>query len=57
MGAAEVDREVGDAGGPLLVGAIATVSTRTLGMTRLAILPALTAVVVAGRRGTLFRTC
>ena len=38
MGAAEVGRELGDAGGPLLVGAIATVSTLAFGYAALAAL-------------------
>jgi MFS family permease len=52
MGAAEVGRELGDAGGPLLVGAIAALSTLTLGMTGLAILLALTAVLVVKATAT-----
>lgn len=42
MGTAEVGRELGDAGGPLLVGAIATAATLPLGLAGLA--AALTAV-------------
>jgi len=38
MGAAEVGRELGDAGGPLLVGALATVATLPLGLLGLAAL-------------------
>ncbi|MFF9221757.1 MFS transporter [Streptomyces viridosporus] len=38
MGSAELGRELGDAGGPLLVAAIATVSTLTLGYAALAVL-------------------
>lgn len=45
MGAAEVGRELGDAGGPLLVGALATATTLTGG------LAALAAVLAAGALG------
>ncbi|WP_406313312.1 MFS transporter [Streptosporangium sp. NBC_01639] len=38
MGSAELGRELGDAGGPLLVAAVATVSTLTFGYATLAIL-------------------
>ena len=38
MGSAELGRELGDAGGPLLVGGIATVSTLPLGLGALALL-------------------
>jgi len=34
MGAAELGRELGDAGGPLLVGAVATAATLALGTGR-----------------------
>ncbi len=37
MGAAEVGRELGDAGGPLLVGAVAAVLTLNWGLAALAI--------------------
>jgi hypothetical protein len=50
MGAAEVGRELGDAGGPLLVGAIAAASTLGLGLTSLAVLLAVTAALVATAR-------
>jgi MFS transporter, DHA1 family, tetracycline resistance protein len=50
MGAAEVGREVGDAGGPLLVGAIATATTLGLGMIGLAALLAATAAVVIAHK-------
>jgi MFS transporter, DHA1 family, tetracycline resistance protein len=49
MGAAEVGREIGDAGGPLLVGAIAATSTLGLGLGALAVLLTATAVLVAIR--------
>jgi MFS family permease len=49
MGAAEVGRELGDAGGPLLVGAIAVASTLGLGLGALAVLLAVTAALVARR--------
>ncbi|WP_405136360.1 MFS transporter [Nocardia sp. NBC_01388] len=47
MGAAEVGRELGDAGGPLLVGAIAVAGTLALGMTGLAVLLAALGVLIA----------
>jgi MFS family permease len=50
MGAAEIGRELGDAGGPLLVGALATVATLAAGFLGLAGALALTAAVVAGTR-------
>ncbi|MFD9895611.1 MFS transporter [Amycolatopsis sp. NPDC059027] len=46
MGAAEVGRELGDAGGPLLVGAIAVATTLGLGLTGLAIVLVVSAVLV-----------
>jgi MFS transporter, DHA1 family, tetracycline resistance protein len=46
LGSAEIGRELGDAGGPLLVGAIATASTASFGMAGLAIALALTALAV-----------
>jgi DHA1 family tetracycline resistance protein-like MFS transporter len=49
MGAAEVGRELGDAGGPLLVGAIAAASTLGLGLGALAVLLTATAALVARR--------
>ncbi len=53
MGAAEVGRELGDAGGPLLVGAIATTATLGAGFLGLAVLLAVLAVslLVGARRG------
>ncbi|MET7473338.1 MFS transporter [Streptomyces sp. NPDC005648] len=50
MGAAELGRELGDAGGPLLVAAVATVATLTYGYAALAVLLVGGAGVVA-RRG------
>ncbi|MBO0850948.1 MAG: MFS transporter [Pseudonocardia sp.] len=51
MGAAEVGRELGDAGGPLLVGALATASTLGVGLAGLAALLAATAAAIStGRR-------
>ncbi|PYC83206.1 MFS transporter [Streptomyces tateyamensis] len=47
MGAAELGRELGDAGGPLLVGAIATAATLTSGYAALAVLLAATSAVLA----------
>lgn len=49
MGAAEVGRELGDAGGPLLVGAVAAVSTLGFGLGSLAAVLALIAAVMVGR--------
>jgi MFS family permease len=52
MGAAELGRELGDAGGPLLVGGVATLTALTGGMAALAALTAVGAVTVGlGRRG------
>jgi MFS family permease len=57
MGSAEVGRELGDAGGPLLVGVIAAVTTLTGGLLGLALVLALTAGGVAlSRRGAPTRT-
>ncbi|MEV6353822.1 MFS transporter [Streptomyces hydrogenans] len=50
MGAAELGRELGDAGGPLLVAAVATVATLTYGYAALALLTALGAVLAFARR-------
>ncbi|MEN3537963.1 MFS transporter [Microbispora sp. ZYX-F-249] len=50
MGSAEVGREIGDAGGPLLVGAVATALSLTWGYALLAVLLAAGAGY-AGRRG------
>ncbi|MCX4091956.1 MFS transporter [Nocardia sp. alder85J] len=47
LGAAEIGRELGDAGGPLLVGAIAVAATLNAGLLALAVLLALLAVLVA----------
>jgi hypothetical protein len=47
LGAAEVGRELGDAGGPLLVGAIATATTLTPALLILAALLSATAAIVA----------
>lgn len=41
MGAAELGRELGDAGGPLLVAAVATLTTLTSGYAALAVLLAI----------------
>ncbi|MGW7103853.1 MFS transporter [Streptomyces sp. NPDC054838] len=51
MGAAELGRELGDAAGPLLVGAIATIATLTPGYAALALLLAAAALILA-RAGT-----
>jgi MFS family permease len=50
MGAAELGRELGDAGGPLLVAAVATATTLTLGYVALAALIALGATLALTRR-------
>jgi MFS transporter, DHA1 family, tetracycline resistance protein len=50
LGAAEVGRELGDAGGPLLVGALASIATLTIGMLSLAAL--LTATAAAAWAGS-----
>ena len=47
MGAAEVGRELGDAGGPLFVGAIAAAATLPLGLVGLAAALAVVAAAVA----------
>ena len=52
MGSAELGRELGSAGGPLLVAAIATTTTLTYGYAALALLPVLApAALLARRRG------
>ncbi|GGU50610.1 MFS transporter [Streptomyces violascens] len=48
MGAAELGRELGDAGGPLLVGGIATAATLASGYAALALLLFAAALVLAG---------
>jgi len=50
MGAAELGRELGDAGGPLLVGAVATAATLTFGYTALALIIAIPGLLVAALR-------
>lgn len=50
MGAAEVGRELGDAGAPLLVGAVAVAWSLDLGLIALAGLVALAGAVIAGAR-------
>ena len=47
MGSAEIGRELGDAGGPLLVGALATAATLAAGFLGLAVALALAAGAVA----------
>ncbi|RMB85398.1 MFS transporter [Streptomyces shenzhenensis] len=51
MGAAELGRELGDAGGPLLVAGIATLATLTYGYAALAALLAVGPVIALLRRG------
>lgn len=52
MGAAELGREAGDAGGPLLVGAVATAVSPTAGLAALGTVAAVAALVItfAGER-------
>jgi MFS family permease len=50
MGAAELGRELGDAGGPLLVACIASAATLTSGFAALAFLTALVPIALAARR-------
>ena len=50
MGAAEIGRELGDAGGPLLVGGIAAAATLAVGFLGLAGVSALSAAAVAATR-------
>ena len=50
MGAAEIGRELGDAGGPLLVGALATGATLATGFLGLVGALAVTAALVAAPR-------
>ncbi|NUR02279.1 MAG: MFS transporter, partial [Streptomyces sp.] len=52
MGAAELGRELGDAGGPLLVAAVATASTLTAGYAALALLLAAAPVLTLARLRT-----
>ncbi|WP_308166394.1 MFS transporter [Nocardia albiluteola] len=49
MGAAELGRELGDAGGPLLVGAVATAATMNTGLLTLTTMLGVLAVLVACR--------
>ena len=49
MGAAEVGRELGDAGGPLLVGALAAATTLTPALLVFAALLTATAAIIARR--------
>jgi MFS family permease len=51
MGSAELGRELGDAGGPLLVGAVATASTLPLGLGVLAAAVAATSLLGVGSIG------
>ena len=50
MGTAELGRELGDAGGPLLVAAVATAATLSWGYAALAVLIALLPLALAARR-------
>ncbi|WP_422664406.1 MFS transporter [Streptomyces mirabilis] len=52
MGAAELGRELGDAGGPLLVAAVATLTTLTLGYATLAVLLATGPALGLARRAS-----
>jgi hypothetical protein len=49
MGAAELGREAGDAGGPLMVGALAAAASLTTAMTALAVVLAATAAASLSR--------
>lgn len=49
MGSAEVGRETGDAGGPLLVAAVASAASLPIGFAALALVTALVPVAIAGR--------
>lgn len=49
MGAAELGRELGDAGGPLLVASVAAAATLSRGYATLAVLIARTPLMPAGR--------
>ncbi|MFI1650928.1 hypothetical protein ACH4XT_28845 [Streptomyces avidinii] len=51
MGSAELGRELGDAGGPLLVAGIATVTTLAYGYAALAVLIAAGPVIALTRPG------
>lgn len=51
MGSAEIGRELGDAGGPLLVGALATAVSLTAGYGALALLTAALAIISQRRMG------
>ena len=53
MGAAELGRELGDAGGPLLVAAVASLTTLGYGFAVLALLVGVGAALVRGRRPSL----
>jgi hypothetical protein len=48
LGAAEVGRELGDAGGPLLVGALAAAASLAVGLAGLAVVLAAAGAAVAG---------
>jgi MFS family permease len=52
MGAAELGRELGDAGGPLLVAAVATLTTLALGYAALAVLLAIGPALGLARRAS-----
>ncbi|MEU7143901.1 MFS transporter [Nocardia sp. NPDC046473] len=53
MGAAELGRELGDAGGPLLVSGVAAAATLTVGYAALAVLVAAAPAALAPRRTTI----
>jgi hypothetical protein len=56
MGAAELGRELGDAGGPLLVAAVATLTTLDHGYATLAVVLALAPATALVRRAAGLRT-
>jgi MFS family permease len=55
MGSAEVGREIGDAGGPLLVGAVAAGTSTSTGLLVLAVLVVVVAVEIGPRPSSLAR--
>lgn len=56
LGSAELGRELGDAGGPLLVAAVATATTVTYGFAALAALLAVGPILTLARRGRVTQT-
>ncbi|MFF0191008.1 hypothetical protein [Streptomyces sp. NPDC005244] len=56
MGSAELGRELGDAGGPVLVAAVSTATTLTYGFAALAAVFAVGPVLTLARRGRVTQT-